>query len=111
MSNLNLTISGIAVITSDPKIIESSTGTPCLVVPVGAREFYMDKNGSPQTTITYIDLEFWTTSENIKLLTFEKGDTVEFKGKLNEAHWENKDTLEKRKKHFVKVKNLKKLEE
>lgn len=111
MSQNFLTITGLAAITSDPKTIEASNGKHCLSLSLAARDFFMDKSGMPQTVITYIDVEYWATSEIIKNLNLKKGDQVEFKGKLNESSWEQKDTGEKRRKHFVRIKTIKKFEE
>lgn len=106
-----LTVNGLAAITSDPKIIEASSGSHGLSLSLGVREFFMNRNGLPQSIATYIDAELWSLPEQIKNLNLKKGDQVEFKGKLNESSWEQKDTGEKRKKHFIKLKTIKKFEE
>lgn len=111
MNNHFLTITGLGAITNDPKTIDSSNGVQCLLLSLAAREFFMDKNGTAQTSVTYIDTEYWASPETIKNLNIKKGDLVEFKGKLNESSWEVKDTGEKRKKHFVRIRTLRKFEE
>ena len=111
MSTNFLTVIGFAAIVTDPKIIESTNGGQCFAASVAARDFFLDKNGIAQTNVTYIDIEYWTSPDVIKNLNLKKGDIVEFKGKLNESQWESKETTEKRKKHYVKIKLLKKHEE
>jgi len=111
MNNQFLTVTGLGALTNDPKIIETSNGVQCLLLSLGAREFFMDKSGSAQTNITYIDTEYWASPETIKNLNIKKGDLVEFKGKLNESSWEAKESGEKRKKHFVRIRTIRKFEE
>lgn len=111
MSNHYLTVTGLSAITNDPKTFDASNGNQCILLSLATRDFFMDKNGVAQTNVTYIDAEFWNSPETIKGLNLKKGDLVEFKGKINESTWETKDTGEKRKKHFLKLKSLNKVEE
>lgn len=110
MSNHFLTVTGLSAITNDPKILDASNGKQCILFSLATRDFYMDKNGVAQSNVTYIDAEFWNSVETIKGLNLKKGDLVEFKGKINESTWEAKESGEKRKKHFLKLKSLNKVQ-
>lgn len=94
----------------EPKTFTGKSGSICISGALAVRRFHMDMNNVPQTNLTFIDWEYWCPSEDAPKCNFKKGDRLEMTGDLYERIWQT-DTGVKRRKHYLKAKSIKKLEE
>lgn len=110
MQTSYLRTKAVGVLAMEPKSFNASTGMAGLSGSLAIRRFYVDKDNNPQTTITYIDWEYWYNKESEKEFNFKKGDYLEVEGEVYEKSWDT-PTGEKRRKHFIKAKSVAKSEE
>lgn len=90
MSSLNHTIL-LGGLTRDPELRHTGAGGAVCKFSLAVTEEYKDKNGKPQKSTLYIDVDAWGRVGEAVAKYLRKGSAVLVQGRLQLEQWDAKD--------------------